>query len=438
MQITAPDHLSRPQVQIEHHTRSSVSEDAGWIANATLFWNHRRTLLRVAGAVFVLSVILVLLLPKEYDSSTRIMPPESGGNSAAMLAALLGKGSSVGSSSGLASLAGSLLGAKNNGALFIALLHSGTISGHLIDRFNLQHVYHKRYRETTAKRLAHLTKITEDTKSGVITITVTDEKRERARDLAQAYLDELNSLVSRVNTSSAHREREFIEQRLSTVQAELQRAQIELSNYSSINTTIDIKEQTRATVDAGAKLEGQLIASESELDSLRQIYGDQNVRVRAAQARNSLLRSELQRANGQSAQQPGEIADDETHPYPALRQLPRLAVQWANLYRNVRIHETVFDLLSEEYETARIEEVKSIPTVSVIDSPGLPERKSGPHRVLIVLAATVISIILTALFLLIKRFWLAIDQLDSRRVLAADIQAALRNRWAWISSRVTQ
>jgi capsule polysaccharide export protein KpsE/RkpR len=436
MQITEPDQLSRPQFQMERHMRSVGSEKASWVANASLFWDHRHTLLRVAGTVFVLSVVLVLLLPKEYESSTRIMPPESGGNSAAMLAALVGKGSSAGSASGLAGLAGSLLGAKNNGALFIALLHSGTISGHLIDRFDLQHIYHKKYRDTTAKRLAHSTKITEDTKSGVITIVVTDERRERARDLAQAYLDELNSVVARVNTSSAHREREFIEQRLSTVQAELQRAQLELSNYSSDNTTIDIKEQTRATVDAGAKLEGQLIASESELDSLRQIYGDQNVRVRAARARNSILRSELQRANGQSGQQSEEMAADAGHPYPALRQLPRLAVQWANLYRNVRIHETVFDLLSEEYETARIEEVKSIPTVSVIDSPGLAERKSGPHRVLIVLAATILSLIGTALFLLIKRSWLSIDQMDARRVLATDIQATLSNRWNRLSTTV--
>jgi capsule polysaccharide export protein KpsE/RkpR len=435
MQVTEPDQLSRSQIKVERHARLAVSEEATWVANASLFWDHRHTLLRAAATVFVLSIILVLLLPKEYDSSTRIMPPESGGNSAAMLAALVGKGSSIGSASGLAGLAGSLLGAKNNGALFIALLHSGTVSGHLIDRFDLQHVYHKKYRDATAKRLAHLTKITEDTKSGVITIVVTDEKRERARDLAQAYLDELNSLVVRVNTSSAHREREFIEQRLSTVQTELQRAQIELSDYSRDNTTIDIKEQTRATVDAGAKLEGQLIASESELDSLRQIYGDQNVRVRAAQARNGILRSELQRTNGQSGQQSEEIATDTTHPYPALRQLPRLAIQWANLYRNVRIHETVFDLLSEEYETARIEEVKSIPTVSVIDSPGLPERKSGPHRMLIVLITTTLSLIGASLCLLIKRSWLSIDQLDARKVLAADIRSTLSSRWRWFVDR---
>jgi capsule polysaccharide export protein KpsE/RkpR len=372
---------------------------------------------------------LVLLLPKEYESSARIMPPERGGSSASMLAALVGRGSSAGSAGGLAGLAGSLLGPKDNGALFIALLRSGTISAHLTDRFDLQHVYHTRYRDSTAKRLARFTKITEDTKSGVITIVVTDQQRERARDLAQAYLDELNNIVARVNTSSARREREFIEQRLKTVQRDLQQAQLDLSKYSRENTTIDIKEQTRATVEAGAKLEGQLIANQSELDSLRQIYGDQNVRVRAAQARNSLLRHELQRADGQREEQEETVGTDATHPYPALRQLPQLAVQWANLYRNVRIHETVFDLLSEEYETARIEEVKSIPTLSIIDFPGLPERKSGPHRALIVVTTTFMSAVVVSLLLFAKRSWLSMDHRDERRLLIIAIGMTLKRRW---------
>jgi G-rich domain on putative tyrosine kinase len=401
-----------------------VPGSTNWVNNASLFWDHRRLFFRVAVVVFVLSILVVLSLPKEYVSIARLMPPEQGGNSAAMLAALVGKGSA----GGLAGLAGSLLGAKNNGAVFVALLHSGTISGHLIDQFDLQRVYHKRYRLDAAKRLGHLTKITEDTKSGVITIVVTDETRERSRGLAQGYLDGLNNLVARVNTSSAHREREFIEQRLNTVQAELQRAQIALSDFSSKNTTIDIKEQTRATVEAGAKLEGQLIAGESELDSLRQVYGNQNVRVRAAEARNATVQRELQRANGQSEQDGNEI--DASHPYPALRQLPQLGVQWANLYRNVRVHETVFDLLSEEYETARIEEVKSIPTVSVIDFPGLPERREGPHRTLIVLISTLLSFVVTAVYLLARRSWLMMDDQDPRRVLATRVGTTIQNRWS--------
>ena len=394
------EQLPQTQEQREQNLPQAAHKKANWVTNASLFWDYRRTFLRLGVVVFVLSILFALTLPKEFVSTARIMPPEQGSSSAAMLAALVGKGSA----GGLAGLAGSLLGAKNNGAMFVALLHSGTVSGHLIDRFDLQRVYHKRYRLDTAKRLGHLTKITEDIKSGVITIVVTDETRERARDLAQGYLDELNSLVARVNTSSAHREREFIEQRLNTVQAELQRAQVELSDFSSKNTTIDIREQTRATVEADAKLEGQLIASESELDSLRQIYGNQNVRVRAAEARNAVLKRELQRANVGSGQDLGGAGvDNGIHPYPALRQLPQLGAKWANLYRNVRVHETVFDLLSEEYETARIEEVKSIPTVNVIDFPGLPERKAGPHRTLIVLISTLLAIVLTAVYLLVRR-----------------------------------
>src|SRR5271170_7603811 len=100
MQIDAPEQLSPPQVQ--HRTSS---DEAGWVANASLFWEHRHTLLRVAGIVFVLSVLFVLQLPKEYESNARIMPPESGGNSAAMLAALVGKGSAGGPASGLSGLA---------------------------------------------------------------------------------------------------------------------------------------------------------------------------------------------------------------------------------------------------------------------------------------------------------------------------------------------
>ena len=428
VQLMQTEPLEQSLQRLEHWKQEPLlvaPARATWVDNASLFWDCRCLFARVAGIAFVLSILVALLLPKEYVSVARIMPPEQGGNSTAILAALVGKSSA----GGLAGLAGSLLGAKNNGALFVALLRSGTVSGHLIDRFNLQLVYHRRYREDTAKQLGHLTKITEDTKSGVITVAVTDETRERARDLAQGYVDELNNLVAKVNTSSAHREREFIEQRLNTVQAELQRAQLELSDFSSKNTTIDIREQTRATVDAGAKLEGQLIAAESELDSLRQIYGNQNVRVRAAEARNATLQRELQRANGRSDQDPDGQGIDASHPYPALRQLPQLGVRWANLYRNVRIHETVFDLLSEEYETARIEEVKAVPTVSVIDVPGIPERKSGPHRTLIVLISTLLSIVMTAAFLLAKRSWLAMEVDDSRRVLASRIGITIRSHW---------
>jgi capsule polysaccharide export protein KpsE/RkpR len=319
-----------------------------------------------------------------------------------------------------------MIGGRNNGALFLSLLHSGTVTGHLIDRFQLQHVYRKRYVEDTAKKLDRKTAISEDAKSGVITITVEDTDRARARDMAQAYVDELNALVAQVDTSSAHREREFVEQRLKTASFDLQQAEIDMSRFSAKNAAIDIKEQTRAMVDADARLQGQLVASKSELDSLQQIYGSQNVRVRSAEARVGTLQRELTRQSEGAAVPPaGSSAADAAQPYPALRQLPGLAVPWENLYRRVRIAETVYEMLSADHESARIEEARSIPTLRVIDPPGLAERKSSPHRLVIIATSTALALMATSLLLLFRRSWLALAEDDSRRALASNVAGSL-------------
>ncbi len=428
--MTLATHMTE---ELKPLTSTQKQPDQIWVTNAALLWSKRKFLSKVVVGGFLLSTLVVFLLPNQYESTTRIMPPEQASGGAAMLAALVGRGQAAG---GLASLAGGLFGGRGNGALFVDLLRSGTISGHLIDRFQLQHVYSKRYVVDTAKKLARKTSISEDAKSGVITIAVEDTERGRARDLAQAYVDELNALVVKVNTSSARREREFIEQRLQTVGLELQQAQLEMSDFSTKNAAIDIKEQTRAMVDADAKLQGLLVASESELDSLEQIYGNQNARVRAAEARVGVLRRELARDTDGA---PPGISSDQTGnsalSYPALRQLPALAVPWANLYRRVRIEETVYEMLSAQYETARIEEAKSIPAVSVIDPAGWPEKKSSPHRLILILVSTLIALVASCLFLLVQRSWVGVDDTDTRKVIGRELSAAVASAFARLGRR---
>jgi capsule polysaccharide export protein KpsE/RkpR len=402
---------------------------ASWVKNAALFWAHRALLLRVGMWAFILSTGIALLIPKQYESIARIMPPEQQGGGVAVLAALVGRAAP----GGLSSLASSLLGVRGgNGSLFIDLLQSRTIGEHLADKFNLQKLYKNHYREDTLKRLAHRTVVKDDKKSGVITITVTDGDRRRARDMAQAYLDELNIFMAMVSTSSAHRERLFIEQRLVTVKKELDQAQQELSKFSSTNTTIDVKEQTRAMVDAGARLQAQLIVGRSELDSLQQIYGEDNVRVRAGRARIGVLQRELVKMTGTSVPEDVDAKQDAMEMYPSLRQLPRLSVRWADLYRRVRIQETVFDLLSQEYEMTRIQEVKELPVVSVIDPPNWPEKKSYPPRRWLVLGTTTMALFATAFCLVLRRAWHELPSEDSRKMLMAQIWLTVKRRQAMI------
>jgi capsule polysaccharide export protein KpsE/RkpR len=266
---------------------------------------------------------------------------------------------------------------------------------------------------------------------------VQDTDPVRARDLAQAYLDELNNLLTRTSTSSAHRERMFIEGRLRSVEVDLEQAQLALSEFASKNSAVDIKEQTRGLVDAGARVQGELLVEQSGLQSLRQIYGDGNVRVRETEARIAALQQDLQKMTGSSAPPPPQDtgvdraapgAEDKGELYPPLRQLPRLAVPYADLYRRVRVQETVFELLTQQYEIARIEEAKDIPVVTVIDSPGVPERKSFPPRLLLALLLTFLSFAVTAAGVLMRERWSKVNPDDPRKKLALEVLTVVRER----------
>jgi uncharacterized protein involved in exopolysaccharide biosynthesis len=392
-------------------------------------------LVRVTAISLVVSLGIAFVIPKQYKSVTSIMPPDQQTSSALMLAALSGR---LGNLGALGSLVGGLPGGRSSAELFIDLLRSGTVSDHLIDRFNLQHVYHSRYRIDTAKHLARLTKITENKKSGVITIEVEDTNRERARDLAQAYLDELNQLVTRTNTSAAHRERVFIEQRLHEVKANLEDAEMKLSQFSSNSSAIDIKEQTRAMVDAGARVQAELMVEQSSLQSVRQIYGDGNVRVRESEARIASLQAQLAKMTGSSApltsadaHDPAtnsDAAGDKAALYPPLRQLPRLAVPYADLYRGVQVQEAVFQLLTQQYETSRIEEAKDVAAVNVIDPPGIPEKKSFPPRLLLSLLLTFLAFVTASSLILFRHHWSAMSAADPRKEFAREVLPVLRHR----------
>jgi capsule polysaccharide export protein KpsE/RkpR len=405
-----------------------MTKPANWVTNATILWEHRRLLVRITGIALLVSLGIAFAIPKRYKAVTSIMPPEQQGSGATLLTALAGR------TGGVSGLAGSLFSAHSTVALYENLLQSGTVADHLIDRFHLQQVYRNRYRVDTARHLARATSITDDKKSGVITIEVLDTDPVRARDMAQAYLDELNKLVNQTSTSAARQERIFIERRLQSVQTDLETAQLQLSEFSSRNSTIDLTDQTRAMVDSAARIQAQILVEQSGLEGLRQVYGDGNVKVRESTARIASLQHQLNEMSGSSAPLAAdsgvngseESNGDRNSISPPLRQLPRLAVPYADLYRRVKVQEGVYELLTQQYEVARMEEAKDVPVVSVIDPPGVPEKKSYPPRLLLTLLLTACTFLIAAAILLMRYHWAKVADDDPRKVLAHQALFSLR------------
>lgn len=414
------------------HEIESVPEDSpsAGIARLWRIWERRRLLARIAWRSLLVATVVVYLIPVRYESTTRFIPSEQN-QSGALLAALAStKGGGSSASPGFLGIAGDLLGMKSSGALLVALLRSRTVQDNLVHRFDLRKVYFTGYDEVARKTLDSRTDITEDRKSQVITIKVTDHDKKRAQLLTQAYVEELNLLLAQVNTSAAHRERIFIEQRLTQVKSDLEDAEKKFSSYASKNTALDIKEQTRAMVDAAAVLQGQMIAAQSQLQGLQQIYTPNNVRVRSLQAQVAELQKKLLQLGGSDAALQGDSSGSEDAKllYPPIRKLPLLGVEWADLYRNMKVQETVFELLTEQYELTRLQEARDTPVVSLVDPANLPERKSFPPRVLLILSATILSVIISAFVSLGSDRWQEIPRDDPRRMLARSMWTSALNQ----------
>jgi capsule polysaccharide export protein KpsE/RkpR len=350
------------------------------------------------------------------------MPPDSNQSSGlAMAAAALSGGAG-----GLGGIATDMLGLKSSSDVFVGILSSRTVQDNLIQRFELRKLYGDRRMEDARRDLAARTGISVDRKSQIISVTVTDHDPQRAAALAQAYIEELNRLVAELSTSSARRERVFLEERLRTVNQDLEAAEKEFSQFSSKNSAIDIKEQGKAMVEAAATLQGQYIAAQSELEGLKQIYTDSNVRVRSVKARIGELKRQLEKIGGKGEDASMPAGQQQDTLYPSIRRLPLLGVSYADLYRRTRVQEAVFESLTKEYELAKVQEVKEIPAVKVLDAANIPEKKSFPPRLLIIFTGVTFAFAAATSWVFGKMAWDQLDSKDPNKLFAQEVFATVR------------
>jgi capsule polysaccharide export protein KpsE/RkpR len=392
-----------------------------------VLWENRAALYRWALIGLVASTIFAFLIPVRYTSTTRLMPPDKAGQGlASMVAAAVGK------SGDLSSVGTELLGVKTSGDLFVGVLKSETVQNALVNRFDLRKLYGEKRYEDARKKLEDRTDVTTERKSGIITVKVSDRSPQRAAQMGQEYVEQLNRVVISLDTGSAHRERVFLENRLKEVQQDLESAEKDFSQFASKNAALDVKEQGRAMIGAAGELEGELIAAETELEGLRQIYTSNNVRVRSLEARIAEYKRQLQKMGGQSGSPPAGTPESASGQngdlVPTIRQLPILGVTWSDLYRRTKVEEAVFETLTKQYEMARVEEAREVPTVKVLDVAAVPERKSFPPRLLFMIGGTLLSLALASVWIIGSARWAQIDSGDPRKVLANDVLTTFKKK----------
>ncbi|MGH9512047.1 MAG: hypothetical protein ACRD2U_07905 [Terriglobales bacterium] len=340
--------------------------------------------------------MIAVSLPERFESTLRLMPVEF---QAGLPASPFDRESK-------------LLGMNGPEGLIMGLLRSRTVEDRLIARFNLKKVYRVQEDEKARKCLAENTVLTQGPRSGIITIAFTDKNAQRAAAVSNGYAGELNRLIGEFNMASAHDERLFLERRLQEVKPVLGAAEEDLSAFAGKNAIVDVPQQGASLINSEIALNGELAAGRADLESMKESYTNGNIRVREASARINELQVELGKMAAEPLVRPGKSPASRDWAYLSIRKLPWLAATYSDLFRRSGSLENEYDALTELHEMAKIREASQVPSIEILDSANVPERRSFPPRVEIVFLGALFGCGWEICWILCKAYWEDTDVAD--------------------------
>jgi uncharacterized protein involved in exopolysaccharide biosynthesis len=274
------------------------------------------------------------------------------------------------------------------------MLKSHTLADQMISRFKLQQRFKAKTIEATRASLAGGTEI-KTGKDGFITIEYSSEDPKFAASIANAYVEELDKLNNTVAVTEASRKRLFFEKQLKENRDNLISAEIGLKQTQERTGLIQLEAQGQAIIAAASNLRGQVVAKEVELQAMGAFATPQNPLYRQAQQVLAGLRAQLAKAERNGVQGRGDIM-------VPTGKLPETGLEYLRKMRDLKYQETLFELLSKQFEMAKIDEAKDAALIQVVDKALVPEQKSKPKRALIVILATLMAFFLGVLFAFVR------------------------------------
>ncbi len=334
----------------------------------------RRSIAIWAVILLILGGIYSVVAAPIFTAVAIILPPQQGQSFSSKMMEQL---------SPLMALAGGAV--RNPADLYIGILESRTIADHLIDKFHLQELYKSKKMEDARIALRRNSRFLAS-KDGLIHITVDDHDPNRASEMANAYVDELYSMNSHLAITEAAQRRVFFDQELADEKHALTTAENELKQTAEKSGVIQLGGQAESVIVALSRLRAEIASREVQLSSMHTFATDQNPDAIRVQQEINSLREQLSKLEGDPRN-----PQLSTLGIPAGR-VPAITLEYLRKLREVKYHESLFELLSKQYEAARIDEAKAAPIIQVVDRAIPPDKKSGPHRLFITLGCGFIGL----------------------------------------------
>lgn len=327
----------------------------------------RKLIVRTIVISTLLVVAIALVSPKWYKATATVFPAEK----ADMFAGLEGLSSIVRNFSPSRSL--SALTGTSEMDRYLAILNSETALMKVIGRFDLTKVYDitSYPHEKTIKELLSNVNF-EVAEEGHLQITVYDKDPQRAADMANYFVQVLNDINSELQVQNARANRQFIETRYKKNLIDLRSAEDSLKTFQQKYGVVALPEQLEASIKAMAEIYGKMEVQDVELNVLRQTLASGHPSIKSAEIEQAALREKIRSLNT------GTDSKNDVKVLIPFRQAPDLGTAYIRLFREVEIQYKILQFVGPLYEQAKVEEQRATPSVIVLDTASVPERKAKP------------------------------------------------------------
>lgn len=330
---------------------------------------------------------LSFLMPNIYSGTASVLPPQQSQSGSS---AILGQLSALGGMSG-----SSLL--KNPSDLYVGMLNSRTVSDSIIQRFKLQSVYDTKTLTDTRLQLLSSSTIGSG-KEGIIVIEVKDKDAKRAAALANAYVEELQKLTQTLAITEASQRRLFFEKQLIQAKQLLVDSEVKLKETQEKSGLIQLNGQAEALIKSSADLRAQIAAKEVALSAMQTFATGSNPEYVRARQELAGLKEQLKKMESGLNQGAGDLLVGSG-------RIPEAGLEYVRRVRDVKYAETIFELMSKQFEIAKIDEAKESSIIQVLDTAIVPDKKSKPNRGVIVVSTILFVGIITIFWILAREFF---------------------------------
>lgn len=284
---------------------------------------------------------------------------------------------------------------------FIAIMKSRTFREKVINEFDLIKYFKIKKPRDHAMELAlfklqnSVMRLVFDQESYIVSISAETKDKAMSKEIVNFYLAELDSYNRQSRLSKGKMKREFLEGQVNLHMADVDSLARAMRDFQTKNKSIALDQQTEAMVALYGETVAKSMQAEIEYDLAKSQYSESSPIVQELANKKRILTEKIK-----------DLEDSKSPLTPdyilQIDKIPDLNLQLAQLMINIEIKKKVIEYIYPQFELAKLEELKDMPSFEVIDQPQEAGMRSKPKRAILVIVLTMAAFILACTVALIR------------------------------------